>query len=289
MSTFSPTEAALEGVRISRERPRALLIWAACSLAFTLLLSVVADLTLGANAKALLQEAQQSSADSEDFDRLMKQIWPFVAVGYPLWLAFQAMLSAALYRAVLSPSDSRIGLRLGRDEARLLALGLIKTAIVAALLFVAVFSILVAGIGAGGVAGFLGMLAKLALIWVGILAWIRLSLAGPATCARDRLVVFDSWTMTKGQFWRLLGGYLMAFAIGVVVLVASLLILLVIFGVLLSTMGVTPANLATAGGSPLVLILSFVAQALISLVFIGFRVITVSPAAEAYRELVAGA
>ena len=289
MSTFSPTEAALEGVRISRERPRALLIWAGCSLAFTLLLSLVADLTLGPQAKGLLQEAQQSPESAEAFDRMMRQIWPFFAVGYPLWLAFQAMLSAALYRAVLNPSDGRVGLRLGRDEARLLALGLIKTAIVAALVFAVVFLLLVTGIGSGGLAGLLGLAAQLAVIGFGVVVWVRLSVAGPATCARRRLVVFEAWTMTKGHFWRLLAAYLMAFAVGAVVLVASLLILLILFGVALSAMGVSTANLNAAAASPAVFIMSFVAQAFASLVYIGFRVITVSPAAEAYRELAASA
>ena len=93
------------------------------------------------------------------------------------------------------------------------------------------FTVLVAGVGAGPVASFLGMVAKVALLCIGIVVWVRLSLAAPATCAQGRLIVLQSWSMTKGQFWRLLGSYVLAFAIGAVVFVVSLVSMIVVFGI----------------------------------------------------------
>ena len=54
-----------------------------------------------------------------------------------------------------------------------------------------------------------------ALVGAAIYVGVRLSLAGPATCAEGRLVVFESWTMTHGHFWRLLGAYVLAIFLAV--------------------------------------------------------------------------
>jgi hypothetical protein len=285
MSTFSPTDAALEGVRLGRERPRAILIWAASSFAFTLFLSMVADVTLGSQAQALLSEARQSTADPAEFDDLVSRLWPFIVVGFPLWMGFQAMLTAALYRLVLDPEHRKFGLKLGGDELRLLALGMIQTLIGLAISFVGLFTGLVAGVGAGPVAAFLGMIAKVALLCIGLVVWVRLSLAAPATCAQGRLIVLQSWSMTKGQFWRLLGSYTLAFAIGAVVFVVSLVSMIVVFGILLAVLRISSAGLSAH--TPAVWIVGVLAQAAFCLAIICFRVITVAPAAEAYRELVA--
>ncbi len=47
MAALSPTDVAFEGFRLTRERPRAVLAWALCYLAFTFALAVAAYLTLG--------------------------------------------------------------------------------------------------------------------------------------------------------------------------------------------------------------------------------------------------
>src|ERR1700722_6057808 len=120
MSRFSPTDAALEGVRLSRERPRAIVVWTAYYFAFTFLLGVLASLTLGPHAQDLLNEAKKSQSDPAEVDRMLSQFWPFAAIGYPLLLAFKAMLTGALYRTILNAdAHPAVRLRLGVAELRL--------------------------------------------------------------------------------------------------------------------------------------------------------------------------
>jgi hypothetical protein len=287
MSSFSPTEAALEGVRLSRERPRAILLWTGYYFAFTILLSLVSYFTLGANAKESLAALQRPTGDAEEFSKLIQQSWPFVAVALPLGLVFQAMFTAAVYRIILgSPEDTHTWLRLGADELRLLVLKVVMTAIWTVLLFIGLFTVQTAGVGASQVATLLGMVVDMGLIWIGVLIWVRLSLAGPATFVEHRVMIFQSWPLTHGQFWRLLGTYLMSFAIAAVVF----LLMLVVFGAILELVarftGISLNDVSLSAASVPVFVMAVASQAIISLVFTCYYVTVMSPAAQAYHDLI---
>ncbi|HYG25546.1 MAG TPA: hypothetical protein VD906_01425, partial [Caulobacteraceae bacterium] len=59
MATFSPTDAALEGFRIAREKPRVLLVWAAVNFVVSALVGLLLILLFGERL-AELDAASQS-------------------------------------------------------------------------------------------------------------------------------------------------------------------------------------------------------------------------------------
>lgn len=286
MSGFSPTDAALEGVRLSRERPWAILIWTACYFAFSLVLAAIAHFTLGDKAQELLAGLQSPSSDTQDFAKVIEQSWPFVAVALPVALVFQAMFTGAVYRVILG-AGVRTGalLRFGVDELRLLALKVLMAAIWTGLLFVGLFTIQTAGIGASQVANLLGNIVDLGLVWIGVLVWIRLSLAGPATFVEHRLMIFRSWPLTHGQFWRLLGAYLLAFAIAVVVFLLMLVVLGVPFELVTKLVGVPLEQVSLPASDPKIVVIALASQAITSLIITCYYVTVLAPAAQAYHDL----
>jgi hypothetical protein len=131
------------------------------------------------------------------------------------------------------------GFQFGRPELRLLGVGGLMLFIVILAAALAIFMIMLvlvtAGIGAitadtspetimealgpGGQ----GSLSLVVLLVLGALMFlsVRLSLAGPATLSRRKVAVFETWHLTRGQFWRILAATILvglpALAAGVVV------------------------------------------------------------------------
>ena len=55
-------------------------------------------------------------------------------------------------------------------------------------------------------------LGTLGVLGVAVFVVVRLSLAPVATFAERRLVVFESWSLTRGHFWQLFAAYALAVA-----------------------------------------------------------------------------
>ena len=85
------------------------LAWAICYLLFTYLISAVADLTLGTQSQALLADLKRASADPAAFWPAVQKMAPFFLAGLPLSVAFQAIFTCAVYRAILRPEESARG------------------------------------------------------------------------------------------------------------------------------------------------------------------------------------
>lgn len=129
------------------------------------------------------------------------------------FLVLMAAIFAAAVRATASPESDRFAfLRLGMDELRLLALGVLLWigSVVAVLVFAIVAVILVGllvwamGPAALALAAILYVVALGAGLWV----TVRLSLAGALTVLRGRIVLGEAWRATRGRFWTLFGAYL---------------------------------------------------------------------------------
>lgn len=225
---FSATEAAFEGFRIARRAPMTVVFWSlvyvvSFAAIFAMLGSTLAGLMATSEA---MNNTEPSLAELEGLGRSFALLMGLAA---PIMLVTGAVLNAAVARAVLSPADKALGyLRLGADELRVLATGLI----VGITLFVLVL-VLYMVIGAIGFAAYstgqawmwllvvLGALAAVALvIWVGV----RLSLAIPIAMAEKRIAPFASFGQTKGHFWPLLG---MALLAGIMSILVSLLVSIV--------------------------------------------------------------
>lgn len=169
------------------------------------------------------------------------------ALGEVIYIVASLMAYAALLRLAFvdeHPGDPEfqpgaMGFQFGRPELRLLGVGalLAFVLLLAALLAFFFVMIVVASSGLGAVtsgatpeqvAAAVGPGGQAAIVLVGLLfvmalAYfsIRISLASPATVANKQVMVFRSWGITHGQFWRILGANALIavpmFAAGIVV------------------------------------------------------------------------
>jgi hypothetical protein len=225
MADFSPSDAAFEGFRITREHPGVIPVWSliqvgiAAALLWAMASSgyLAAVEALGKTPGATPDMAPLVAVTEAMFRKLLP-VLPFVLVGY-------ALLQAAVSRMVLRPQQRSLGyIRVGADEFRVLVAQLLVSLITAGFLIggLAVFSIVAA---IGGIAGGL-LLIPLLIAFCGgfIVLAVRLSLAAPATFATGKIAIGLSWTMTKGRFWQVFGANAIAFALyAVMVVIASLL------------------------------------------------------------------
>lgn len=141
-----------------------------------------------------------------------------------------------MFRAVLRPkANVAFSLRIGAAELRQGLLYLCFVVIFLAAVFalvlasfliglVGALSIQAAGAELGGYAtwGVFGLLgsAYAALIWF----FLRLSLAGPMTFAEGRFRLFESFRITGGRVWRLLGLAVVIYLITIALYAAAVLI-----------------------------------------------------------------
>jgi hypothetical protein len=211
MIAISATDAALEGFRITRERPRVVMGWAVFLL-ITNVIGALITLILPEEARgALAKIAAQEAPDPRELVDALSAVAPLLLVG----LVVQRTMDAAVYRLMLRPEDRKFAyLRLGVDEMRLTVLRLIF--VVLAIVFIAVvqFGIVILSFTAsafGQTASlFVASVAELVSWGVFLVLAVRLSLASVITFDRGKLAVFASWEATKGLFWRILGIQLLA-------------------------------------------------------------------------------
>lgn len=291
---FSATDAAFEGFRVVRRHPMALVFWAL----FYMAVMVAAFALVGGSLIGLMGAAEaletSGATSPDDFMPVLASYTAILAVVLPLSLIASAMLYAAVSRSVLRPAESSFGyLRLGMDEVRVLVVSLV--------LFI-VFT--VAGVvvfGTIGAVGGFAVAAEAPALWIvvallvcaaiALFVWlaVRLSLAIPITMAERRIAIFDSFGVTKGRFWPLLG---MALLAGVMSIVVGLLGSLVAMPIQLATGGL--GGLANLEGESLSVILqtawpAIAAWIVINAIMSALQVAVVyAPFSAAYRDIVGG-
>ncbi len=216
MAELVRLDAAFTGFRIVREHPRAAALWAVLSVASSVLFSLFITATAGPTFTELM--ALQPGSDPRAAAVLMAQLWPVLAGALVLAFAIYPVVLAAMNRAVLTPDDDRFGyMRLGRDELRQVVLMFILLALVMALYSLT----LIAAVLVGLIVGPAGT-AAMALTLVGLIGamaffGVRLSLASPLTFAARKIGLTESWALTRGRFWSMLGIYCQTAALGLVV------------------------------------------------------------------------
>jgi hypothetical protein len=235
MPTFSPTDAALEGFRITRERPWAVAAWAGLYLVVGLVSALLMIATIGPEFAALQAAARANPADPAEAAALFEKLAPFYALVLPVALAFQSIMLCAVYRAVLKPDELIRGyIKVGRDELRMMLLCLAMALLAAGALFVLLFvdalvSVMLRSVagGAGAFIAFLAVAVSLgAVVWVAV----RLSLAAPMTFMTGELHIFRSWTLTRGQFWPLFQAYVLAGVLAFITLLLAMIVFWAIAG-----------------------------------------------------------
>lgn len=296
--SFSATDAAFEGFRLVRRNPMALVAWTV----LYLIISLAQIAAMGSMGPALtdltqLMEGYESAPPEtfaamtpvfEAYGRLIGGMWWVI----PLSVIVSVVLTAAVARGVLEPKTNALFgyIRLGMDELRVAVVTLV-IAILMGLICVAVFA--VGGVAAGfatSLAQGWGVLAAALMVLAAFcfIIWlaVRWSLAVPITVAEKKFAIFDSFRITRGKFWPLLG---MAILAGVMVMLVYLLSMIITAPVNmmsgLSVMGEVddPAALIAAYNfsNPWV-----IASAVVNS-FIGALVLGViyAPFAAAYRDL----
>lgn len=289
MTAFSAADAAFEGFRITRERPKVVLVWAIFSFLVSVC-SAVYLVSIGQEARAVLEaSAAEQAADPQAFLSTLGDMAPMMVLG----LLVQCVMAAAVYRILLRPEDKGFAyLKLGMDELRLAALTFIYVVLASfAMAAVVLAAALIAvAASAGGQAVGLTVAAATEMFFLGLLFYVgvRLSLAPAITFAERRIAVFDSWRLTHGQFWRLTGAYILAIC-GIVVIA---LLVLVIFSALAAVLAggdlqevgkmfaPDPTSMASYF-SPLTIAYLLVA----GWVYAVYYAVVIAPAAFAYREL----
>jgi hypothetical protein len=243
MADFSATQAAFEGFRLARERPVAILVWAGLLFLLSLVSSAVLALLAGEQMRAFADAASSPDGDITELAGLASGLAPAGLVVTLLTVAAYGVLLAAVNRAVLRPSEGGLGfVRLGPAELKQMGALLLQYLLLTGVYLVAVTIALVlvgGGQMIGGAAGAVGGVLAVVL-FVGAMAFIlvRFSLVSPLTFARDRVQVLQSWFETKGRFWPLLGAYVLATVMAIIVFVLGGLIMLP----LVTLLGVTPPD-----------------------------------------------
>jgi hypothetical protein len=297
---FKVTEAAFEGFRLIRREPRTIAIWA--------VFSVVAGVALTAAMIAsgfgrFMGATAQGTMTPEALMGFV--VGEVVAIGGAILIA--SIMGAGVYRAILRPAESPLTrLRLGGDELRLVLLSLIMGVVFTGLLIAMAIPVALVGvaIGVAGVAGHggaepnAGAMAGIVLvvvlgyllIFAGLVFFaVRLSLAGVMTFAERRLRVFESWRLTKGRFWRLLGCYGLAV---VLMLPIYMVMMTVYFGVTFAFSGGDAGRAMSQIAQPEMTSLAayFSPARIVYLVLAGamsgvLNAVMYAPAAAVYREI----
>ncbi|WP_415015116.1 hypothetical protein [Brevundimonas sp.] len=211
-----------------------ILIWAAAYILFTALTFALVGgsfIALMAAATDLQGVTNPSPADLEP----MFAAYAGMAWILPLSLVFSAVLYTAALRVVLHPAEKGFGyMRLGMDEVRVFVVTLVLS-VLAGIAGVVVFGIagVLAGLGAaaaGDAGGLIAFVLILAAVVVFIWLAVRFSLALPITVAEKKFAIFDSWGVTKGRVWGLIGMTLIVIVMAIVVsILASIIILPLMF------------------------------------------------------------
>lgn len=249
MARFAVGEAATSGFGVVARHPLAVGGWA-LALVIGLIIPAAAGLFwLGPDFARLIQLAMSGTAgasDPEIMDQIMRAQAGMTGFNllYWLWSSFaRAVLCAAVFRAVLMPEASAWAfLRIGGRELWLTLLFVVEQVLamivifIIALLIVVLTAVVAVSGGEQGkmtaiiVAGSASAVAVGGLIWVAL----RLSLAAPMTFADAQFRLFESWTLTRGQGWRLLG---MLLLVVIFILLMEILVGAAAFGAIVAAGG----------------------------------------------------
>jgi hypothetical protein len=224
---FSPSDAAFEGFRLTRQRPLTVLLgWPLIFLIGLVLIGAAVFAAVGPDGFEDLQTASASaSSDAAPAEMLamLSRLGGLFMLLIPLAIVFSAMSYAAVFRAVLRPTEKGLFYyRLGGDELRIVLVSFVLfvilfAGIVLAAALVGGLSAIAGSAGGAAAAGLTGVVGGIACAAVLIWLSVRLCLALPITFAEKRIALFDSWGLTRGRFWPLLGMVLLVFVFTIVV------------------------------------------------------------------------
>ncbi|ADU12920.1 hypothetical protein [Asticcacaulis excentricus] len=220
----SSVDFAFEGFRIIRERPILIAWWGAVLLVALILSTALLMSVAGPEWNALIQG--QVPNEPEKAAELLVRLGPAYVLALMVTLVFSAIITCAVYRAVLGGHSPQFGfLRLGADEVRQMALSFVLAVviIVVTLLITVVLAILggllslLVGAVSQAVAPVVGVLTAIAAMIFNIWLMVRLSMVSVQSFDEGHFNLTGSLKLTQGRFWSLLGGFAVAFLMALVV------------------------------------------------------------------------
>lgn len=269
VASFSVSDAALEGVRVIRERWRVLMGWAA----FNLIALVGALVVIVVLAMATIPFAGSRDQAGE----IGGGIGAFVLVGTTVLI--QIVLTCGLYRIMLRPEEPGfLHLRIGRDELRVLGTVLL-IGLAALPLILAVVAVL---FGLRAISPLAAIFGFVPLVLGLYLVLIRLGLAPVIAFAEHRIDLVDAWRRTRGQTWRLFGMVVLLFCVLAVLGIAAWLLLFVVGGLLTGFGDVGLSDAETLEAHPVRFLFQFLAEMLLTPFFLA---LTTAPWVAVYRAL----
>jgi hypothetical protein len=270
-----PVDAALEGLRTVRRKPKAVAAWAAFALVMLPVLGLIVQIVLGPEGRAVLR-GRGASADPREILELVTHLGGAMVLLIVLALAIGAVLAAAIIRSVLQPEDKRFAyLRLGKEEIQLLIVSLITW--VAALLATVIPSgavVLGTALLSGSASTWFAFLGGLAVIGLSLWIAVRLSLLGPHAFSHHHIDVRTAWIQTHGQFWRLLAMYVMVIVMTAVISIVGTIVASLIGWVI-----------SLAAGYPALILASLVNIVMVPIVLTLQAVVVTSAPARAFAHL----
>ena len=291
MSSFSPSDAALEGFRLTREQPLAILAWSGVYALGIVAMAAVMSIGLGPNFITFLRTNSLQPGDVEavkQFGAMLVGAWPAFLVALLIAIFILAVLTAGIYRIVLRPQERGFAhLRIGADEVRLAVTHLllacigigtfVTTEIIIALALQALGGerMLPALQNLGG-ALLLAVLAFAPMAWVGV----RLSLATPLAFYEKRISLPTAWRLTRGKFWPLFAMILLSLLFYVMIWA-----LFTIISYVMVSLAGGQAAMAAPTRSVAAFVALLAATAIQLLLYILQAVMSYAPFAVAYRQL----
>jgi hypothetical protein len=220
MSRFSASQMAMTGFRVVRENPAAVVVWALLQgVGVFATLGTVVGLVGGPFAELqALSRDPNATPDPQRVMAILAQLAPVMLLAVLLAVVAGAVVTTAMNRVVLRPQDKAFAfLRLGGDELRQMLLNLMVMFTVAGGYIALLIAIVVLAITIGllyraaPVVGFLlGGAGGIGGIGAVVYVAVRLSLASARTFVTGRVDLFGSWDVTRGHFWPILGTYVLA-------------------------------------------------------------------------------
>ena len=304
MAQLSGSQAIGVGFRLIGRRPFAVLVWGVLYSVITFAPQVYGYWAIWPEVTKALRSMGGATAAggnggalAQAMEQIRLEMLPYQLMQIPLGFVALAVVFAAIYRAVLEPRDSGFAyLRLGVQELWMLAVsfagGVIGLIVFVPTLIVAA----IAGMGArqlpqpaAGLAIFLIVVGLIALcLWLGA----RMSLALPMTFAQRRFRFFESWGLTRGHGWQIVGVML---ALVLIIILIEVVLGIILFAAVLAGVGTHWQGMSAAmarspdtwiaGLAPWIAVGSLAYAALIG----AFHALVVAPAADIYRQLTAEA
>lgn len=219
MSKFSASDAAFSGFRLVRENLKTVAIWAVGMTVLSLISNVLAIQFFGVQLQAFLDYmSDNSTPDPAQFAEHLSNLLPLMLWSMPYSLILNGVIFAALNRLVLRHDDGKAAyVRLGAQELRQAAVWFLMSLSLMLVLFVGALVGGFLGALGGAMGAFLALLCVVGGFCAMVYLAVRLSFASSITFDTGKFTLFRSLPQTKGLFWPLLGAYLLAAVMSVIV------------------------------------------------------------------------